>query len=300
MRAGPVPAAPLRLASVALALAMALWLSLAAGALAQPTNEPDYPAWEQTAGRAEQLLEATDTPPATLDALRAEVVEWRERFSQAQTLNAPRIGTVREQIAALGPAPAEGETEAEEIAARRKELNQQLSELQAPGQRATEAHSRADSLVRAIDEQARAQQTNALLRLSPSPLLPSSLIAAASEGMTVLNGIAGDVRDRTYGAAGRALIGRLPLIGLYLALALGLLIYGRRWIDSLPSRLGSRASDYARDAVAFAVSLGQIAIPTAGAYLLVRGLVLFGLEQGHRIGHRRTRGPPRRRASTAR
>ena len=277
MRAGPVPAAPLRLASVALALAVALWLSLAAGALAQPTNEPDYPAWEQTAGRAEQLLEATDTPPATLDALRAEVVEWRERFSQAQTLNAPRIGTVREQIAALGPAPAEGETEAEEIAARRKELNQQLSELQAPGQRATEAHSRADSLVRAIDEQARAQQTNALLRLSPSPLLPASWAKAAEAGIQVLQGILQDMRDRTYGAAGSALIGRMPVIVIYLLAALGLLIYGRRWVDSLPSRLSSRASDYARDAVAFGASLGQIVIPTVGAYLLVRAVDTTGL-----------------------
>ena len=52
---------------------------------------------------------------------------------------------------------------------------------------------------------------------------------------------------------------------------------GRRWIDSLPLRLGSRASEYARDAVAFAVSLGQIVIPTAGAYLLTRALDTTGL-----------------------
>lgn len=259
------------------ALAAALWLSLAAAALAQPSGEPDYAAWEQVAGRAEQLLDSQDASTPALDQLRAEVAGWRDRFTQAQNLNAPRIATVREQIAALGPAPAEGETEADDIAARRKELNQQLSELQAPGQRAMEAYSRADSLVRSIDEQARAQQTNALLRLSPSPLLPASWAAAADAGMQVVRGIVQDMRDRTYGAAGTALMGRIPVIALYLLAALGLLVFGRRWVDSLPSRLSSRASDYARDAVAFVASLGQIVIPTVGAYLLVRAVDTTGL-----------------------
>lgn len=277
MTAGSDRAAPSRLAALVLALAAALWLALGAAALAQAANEPDYAAWEQTAGRAEQLLDAEDLAPGALDGVRAEVVGWRDRFNEAQALNAPRIDTVREQIAALGPAPAEGETEAEDIAARRRELNQQLSDLQAPGQRATEAYSRADSLVRAIDERARAQQTNELLRLSPSPLLPASWAAAAEAGMQVVQGIVQDMRDRTYGAARSALIARLPLIGIYLLAALGLLIFGRRWVDSLPSRLSSRASDYARDAVAFVASLGQIVIPTVGAYLLVRAVDTTGL-----------------------
>lgn len=277
LTARATPAPRRRWSAVLLAALAALWLALAVAPPALAQTEPDYQAWNQIASRAEDEVDAGGATTETLQRLRADIVSWRDRFLQAQSLNAPRIATLRDQISALGPAPAEGETEAPEIAERRKELTEQLAQLQAPGLRAVEAYSRADSLVRAIDETARTRQADAILKLSPSPLLPSSLIAAASEGMTVLNGIAGDVRDRTYGAAGRALIGRLPLIGLYLALALGLLIYGRRWIDSLPSRLGSRASDYARDAVAFAVSLGQIAIPTAGAYLLVRALDTTGL-----------------------
>ena len=50
MHVGSVCAAPSRLAAVALALVAALWLSLATAALAQPANELDYAAWEQTAG----------------------------------------------------------------------------------------------------------------------------------------------------------------------------------------------------------------------------------------------------------
>lgn len=277
MRPVLVHAVPRRLAALVAILAAALWLALATGALAQAAQEPDYAAWEQAASRSERLIDAGDATADELAAIRAEVVGWRDSFSQAQSINAPRIATLREQIAALGPAPPEGETEAEDIAARRKELSAQLSELQAPGQRALEAYSRADSLVRAIDEEARTRQTNELLRLSPSPVLPSSWTAAANEGMQVLRGIAQDVRDRTYGAAGEALVRRIPLVGFYLLLALGLLIFGRRWVDKLPSRLSSRASDYARDAVAFVASLSQIVIPTVGAYLLVRAVDTTGL-----------------------
>ena len=56
-----------------------------------------------------------DRNRARLVAARAEVAAWRERFSQAQTLNAPRIATVREQIAA--PAPVAGQSVAD-LAAR--------------------------------------------------------------------------------------------------------------------------------------------------------------------------------------
>lgn len=277
MPQGPVRAAIRRLSVVAFGLAAVLWLALATGAMAQAPAEPDYAAWDRVAGRGEQLVDGGEAPADALAQVRAEVVGWRDRFTQAQSINASRIATLREQIAALGPAPAEGETEAEDIAARRQELNAQLSELQAPGQRALEAYSRADSLVRAIDDAARAQQTNELLRLSPSPLLPASWAAAANEGAQVLRGIGQDMRDRTYGAAGEALARRIPLVLGYLLLALGLLIFGRRWVDSLPSQLSSRASDYARDAVAFVASLSQIVIPTVGAYLLVRAVDTTGL-----------------------
>lgn len=267
----------LRLAPRLVAALAALWIALAVPVAALAQDEPDYASWEQAASRGEDVVEAGTASTPTLEALRADIVAWRDQFVAAQSINAPRIAALKDQIAALGPAPAEGDSEAADIAARRKDLNDQLAQLQAPGLRAVEAYSRADSLIKAVDDQTRVRQADRILRQSPSPMLPSSWMAAASEGLKVVTGIIGDVRDRTYGAAGQALIGRLPLIALYLAAALGLLIFGRRWIDSLPLRLGSRASEYARDAVAFAVSLGQIVIPTAGAYLLTRALDTTGL-----------------------
>ena len=68
MPADPVRPAHARLAAAIVALAVALWLAMAAGAVAQPAGEPDYAAWEQAAGRTEQLLDSEDTTPAALDA----------------------------------------------------------------------------------------------------------------------------------------------------------------------------------------------------------------------------------------
>lgn len=264
---------------VILALLAALWLALACGmAQAQAAADIDYDAWGRFADRAETSVDAGRIGDAQLLELRGDVVEWRDRLAAAQSINAPRIATVKDQIAALGPAPAEGVSEAEDVAARRKALNEQLAELQAPGLRAVEAFSRAASLVTAIDELQRTRQTSALMQITPSPLLPSSWGAAASDGMALVRGLAGDFRTRIEDAEGSPLLrGRMIWTVVYLAMAVGLLIFGRRWVDGLPRRLAPRLSDHTREALTFVVSLAQIAIPVAGVYLAVLAVDATGL-----------------------
>lgn len=96
------------------------------------TAGPDYVAWERLAARAEALLANPDTEARGLELLRSQLAAERAKFLAAQNTNSTRIATVREQIAALGPTPPEGETEAAEIAQRRQQLADQLVRLQAP------------------------------------------------------------------------------------------------------------------------------------------------------------------------
>lgn len=154
------------LAVFLLALA-SLALSLAPGqpAAAQDTEAEaalDYADWEATADRAETELERRGITDERLEELRGQLTGWRAALLTAQNANSARIAAVKEQIAALGPAPAEGETEAEEISARRKDLADRLVKLQAPGIAAEEAYRRADGLIREMSTAscANARRTN--------------------------------------------------------------------------------------------------------------------------------------------
>lgn len=266
---------------LALFLSLFLAFSLPVAAQPQDVQAPNYDAWSKQADQAEQILDSGQANAARLKAIRAEVVKWREQFKSQDGVNATRIATLKDQIAALGPVPAEGQTEAPEVAARRKELNAQMAELQAPGLKATEAFGRADGIIAQIDQAIRTQQTYALIRRTPSPLNPANWQIALSEATSVAVNIVEEFKQRWQdngGYSGFLLV--LPRVAGILLAALFLLTRGRRWIGSLPSRLSHRASDRVRAALVFGVSLGQIFIPMLGVLLLVAALYstdLFGL-----------------------
>ncbi|AZY93994.1 MULTISPECIES: DUF3772 domain-containing protein [Paracoccus] len=254
---------------------VALLALTAAPAIAQSVN---YDTWNQVAERAESL---TANPQATNEELartRARIVDWRDRLQEGQNANGDRIATLRNQIEALGPAPAEGATEDEEVANRRTELNQQLSTAQAPRIAATEATSRANSIIGQIDEIVRQRQALELAKQTPSPVLPASWAAAATDGLALLEGVGGEVSGQNATPEIWAdLRPRLPYVAGYLIAALLILTYGRAWIVALPTRLSSRASEYSKAVLAFVVSLGQIAVPMAGVYLGISAIQATGL-----------------------
>jgi len=259
-------------------LILALFLALGQPVLAQPEQEaPNLTAWNKLADQAEQILESGSANDVRLQTIRDEVVKWRERLKAGQSVNATRIATLKDQIAALGPAPAEGQTEPEEIAARRKELGEQLATLQAPGLQAVEAYGRADGIVAQIDQTLRARQTFALIRKTPSPLNPAHWGPAVAEAGHVASRIYAEARGRWDSTAVSSDRAERLVVAVVLLVALLLLSRGRRWVDSLPSRLSARASERSRAALVFGVSLGQIAIPMFGLILFASALVLSGL-----------------------
>ncbi|WP_111559364.1 DUF3772 domain-containing protein [Paracoccus sediminilitoris] len=246
--------------------------------LAQNGQTLNYEQWERTAEKVEALSVDPQASEAALDDARETIVEWRGRLEQGQDVNADRIATLRNQIEALGPAPAEGATEDADVATRREELNAQLSTAQAPRLAATEAVSRANSIISQIDEVIRERQALALARQTPSPLLPTSWAAAVSDGFGLIEGVASEVSVQNTSPDVLAEVRpRLPIAGAYLLAALLLLTFGRRWIDNLPSRLSARASSYSRAVMAFVVSLGQIAVPMVGVSLAIRAIQATGL-----------------------
>ncbi|MEF3047332.1 DUF3772 domain-containing protein [Pseudotabrizicola sp. L79] len=256
-------------------------VTLEAGAPASaavPASELDYAEWATVAERAERALENTESSSVALELLRAQLVDWREAFLVAQNTNSSRITTLREQIAALGPAPAEGETEADEIAARRAELNAQLVAFQAPGIAAEEAYRRADGLIREIDRVVRERQADELLKLLPSPVNPANW----PEAWKALAGATGVLlREATMRWAlptsRQQLVDNLPLIVTLLALALGLIWRGRALVEAGVGRLVARSTARGLRISALILSLGQIIIPTIGTVALAEALKLSGM-----------------------
>lgn len=255
----------------------------------EPTDDGaalDYALWERMAERAEAEIQNRNTSSERMEEIRAQLAKWRAALLSAQSANSARITTLRQQIEALGPAPAEGEVEAEEISVRRQELASQLVQLQAPGIAAEEAYRRADGLIDEIDRTLRERQADELLQLWPSPLNPGNWPEAAI-------GFADTVQrlwDETVTAwedpevRGELLV-NLPLILALVVVAIALVVYVRRWIELFTDRLQQGASVRGRHFWALIASLGGILLPTLGVVALSSALLASGLlgEVGSRI-----------------
>lgn len=278
---------------------LVLLLALAAAPIAAQdpsgtsTEEPagdgsdlDYALWERMAERAESEIENRATTTGRMEEIRAQLAKWRAALQSAQSANSARIATLRQQIDALGAAPVDGATEADEISARRQELASQLVKLQAPGIAAEEAYRRADGLIDEIDRTLRERQADQLLQLWPSPLNPGNWPEAAI-------GFADTVQrlwDETVEAwddprARGELFDNLPLIVVLIVVAVALVVYVRRWIERFTERLQQGASVRGRHFWALIASFGGILLPTLGVVALSWALLASGLlgETGSRI-----------------
>lgn len=259
------------------------WLGSVTGgsAAAAPVEEPpatadtapDYQAWGRFADRAEKLITEPGTASGQLQDLRNELANWRERFLTAQNANKPRVDTLREQIAALGPAPAEGATEPDEIAQRRKELTEQLSRAQAPAIAAEEAYRRADGLIREADSIQRARDASKLIRRDPAPINPANWPAAIG----AMSAFSVDLWNETAKAWANpvrrsALIDASPLLVAELLIAILLLWQGRRLIDQLIRRLQDRLPAGWWGIVELPLSLGQVILPVLALVFLTNAL----------------------------
>lgn len=264
-----------RLCALVAAWLAAFWLAVAP--VAAQNSNLDYAAWETVAGRAEALVEGGIASVPLLEQVRSRVVDWRAAFLAAQGENEARIATLRGQLSALGPTPTDDAAEADEIAARRLTLTEQLVRLQAPVIAAEEAYSRADGLVREIDRQLRERQAAELTRLLPAPVNPQNWPAGLSALRDSLLTVGGEVVAVLSDPERRAaVVARLPgALGLTV-LAVLLLWRGRRWFDLLPAELAGQ-SQPGRQVLAFFASLGQIAVPLGGLYALVSAVRLAGV-----------------------
>lgn len=267
-RHGPAPFA---------ALLAALFL-LAGPIFAQATDDQKqyFESWLATAQRAEEVIVAERASNAALEELRKDLVEYREAFQNQRDINAARIKTLEAQIAALGPAPEEGKSEPEEIAALRESLNGQLTQARVPRIVAEQAYTRANGLIAEIDRIVRSRQKSELLNRGPSPLNPAYWGEALTDVAHIVNGLLLETRAQiaTPSARERRRDNAPAIIGLIFLGAL-LLSRARSWSHQLGDymrQFGGRGTGV----WSFLVSLAVPALQMVGVAAIVHAERLSG------------------------
>ncbi|MFV2033723.1 MAG: DUF3772 domain-containing protein [Halocynthiibacter sp.] len=259
-------------------LVLAGGLALQSGAWAQDAaTGPDFAQWARTEARAEEAVNAGRASDLALEQLRAEISDWRSQFLEAQSGRSSRIQTLQGQLEALGAAPEEG-TEPEDIAARRRTLNDQLAAAQAPGLRAEEAFRSAEGLIGRVDQIISDRQTAKLLKLGPSPLSPGNWASAGDSLADSFRAIRGEITVAWGNPIQRAQFRSNTLAMLFFGVvALAGLLRGRAWMVLLSLRLQSHNPIAWRWLLGFVISLGQILLPLVGLIALTELFYASGL-----------------------
>lgn len=288
---------PLQSRGIALRTALCVALSLAvlfgqaataqeaAPSEAAQTQIPaaDYTLWDGVAQRAEEVLDAGSATNETLNVLRADLAEWRERFLDAQSSNQQQISTLRDQQAALGASPADGETEPDEIAARRVVLAEQLAKALVPVRTAEEAYARANGLISRLDTLVRERQAQQTLRLDPTPLNPVLWPEALSALVLVGEAATGEVANNYDSATRRSTLrAELPLTLLLLAAGLLLVFRSGGWIERGLQAVRARRTDGRAGfrVGTFLASIFGVILPVLGILALISAVEATELTAG--------------------
>ncbi len=267
----------MRLSRLTFSILATLWLSL--GVWAQSLPSDVFERWGSFASTVQDAVEVGSSSNKGFEAYRKRVSEFRSEFDTLRGSNSERITILRQQIAALGAPPeGDGATEPTEVAARRAELNGQLSQLLAPVQRAEAEFLRADALIDQIDKVLRARETRRLLTVGRSPLIPGTWAPAWSDLVTSAKSIWRENAEARASRTGSDLAETLPIATVLALLGILLILRGRTWSQRIVGQLrslGARGFGIWR----FVVSLLRIALPFAGVALLVLAAItaeLFG------------------------
>ncbi len=251
-----------------------LFLAFAGGGIAQTSTDTgrDLNAdWEKVADRAERVLDTARASNASMERLRAEIVEYRESFAASRDQNADRIQTLKSQLEALGPEPETGE-EPDDIASLRLSLSEQLDALRVPRVVSEEAHNRANGLIGEIDRIIRDRQARRLLSRGPSPLNPVYWPGAWRDFRDALRAMMNETVQGWQAEATREKTRQnLPFILLLSGAGLLLILFGGR----LSERLGTYFREFGgrgSGVWGFVVSLFKMILPMAGVFALVRAV----------------------------
>lgn len=238
----------------------------------------DFEAWENTATRAEDIIENAQASSPALEALRATLADYRSRALALQDANKARIETLQSQLKALGPAPESGVAEAEEVSRRRSELTEQLAKARAPVIAAEEAYRRANGMIGEIDRIIRERLADQFFTLGPSPINPVYWLDAAE----AFSGFFAEVRDEIgFGLESKTqmILTRqaLPITLFLLLLGVLFIVRAHHWLSQVVGASTARAGEDWREVQALLLSTTRVLLPMLGVWLIIKAIDATGL-----------------------
>ncbi|MDJ0942618.1 MAG: mechanosensitive ion channel [Kiloniellales bacterium] len=214
----------------------------AEGTIEAPSFEDRLKAWNQALATAEAESRGPTLSEPRANEIRADLGQLRAAASIAIAEAETELSRIETRLAALGPAPAEGEPpEAEAIADQRKAFRQEIAELDAQVKESELVITKANQLDGRISALLRAQTVRQLSRRVRLPLDPDILTAALPEGLAVLRQMAAApaVWWETLSLEERSdfLFYRMLLLGGFVAIGFGaaLRYFLLRWLRRDPA-----------------------------------------------------------------
>ncbi|MHA7777791.1 DUF3772 domain-containing protein [Roseibium sp. M-1] len=221
--------------------------------------------------RAATALEERSVSAKTLDQLRSQLVEMRDRNAAIADRGNIRAEALDAQLKSLGAPPPDGQKEADEIAARRTELTNALAQANAPVRRAGEIAGEAAFYIREVDRQLRQKQLDKVFERYPSPLAPSTWRLGFQEIGQFVQRLQRDIdSELTRPSVSKKLNETVPLtIGLTLFGVLFLLVLQHPVSRALKRFCDRPASGMKALFLAVLYNASFIVLPTIGALALV-------------------------------
>jgi len=257
-----------------LVAALALGLPLSA----QNIFDPALPVqWAETATRAEDILAAKLASTPALENLRADLASQRAAAREMEAEAGKRVAALQDQLVALGPAPAEGETEAPEIAMRRAALKVDISLAKVPLAIAVQAYGRLDGLVSEINTLIRERFSQQLIERGPVPVNPAIWAGALTDVLDFGSSMWREVTDSLKNDVSRRVLAEKAPIAIFVGL-LGLWILF--WLQQRLSALVSRAMASGGSVSSWQLALTNLShliAPSAGAAALIFAVYWAGI-----------------------
>jgi len=254
-------------------LAAVLLFALPAPIVAQEATGlgEQFVTWEQTARAAAGLLERDSTPVDTLEQLRGRLAAQREEMFELSQSESVEARTIRAQLEALGPPPAEGEAEPTELTERRADLNESLAAALAPTRAAREAYERANVLIAELDTTIRRMNARALMARLPSPLDPRSWRETGTELRAYFNALGTDLqRSLSDPEQLSRFQSSLPLLAVLTVAGLVAIFLGEPWATRRALRASAAADTRTgRRVMSLIGFFARFVLPVLGALALL-------------------------------